>query len=346
MKPIKQRYDFRLYMGMNSESGYEHLLVFRAIVIDEETFYYIKVPHFGVDDSYKQIFLDIIRGDFRLKYYSLDESGTINPEIKHYSLNASSVIDRIEEAREILGSLFGLEVSVAEMAVNDMIQFRFDGHDLNLKYGLNPKSAGSVFNIANNLMGTITNSVESFGEVYQMEPIAASTTVPYVSELIDHDALDIIKKAIYDVNHESIDASFAHSHDDPYANLYKKFIKQLKDIRSIHEIETFEVIIGGEAYGIDDFKKLRRIDEQLYRDEVNGTGIVRYHEKILKSKPNIYVVVLDVDGRDCRLYLDVNHSRYEIMLNVLRENEDKRVMFHGFKHGETIVLADTVVPME
>lgn len=346
MSPIKQRYDFRLYMGMNSESGYEHLLVFRAIVIDEETFYYTKVAHFGVDESYKQIFLDIIRGEFHLKYYAAEDIGTVNPEVKHYSLSASSVIDRIEEAREMLGTLFGLDVSIVKMEVSEMIQFRFDGHDLNLKYGLNPKSAGSVFNIANSLMGTITSSVDGFGEVYQMEPIAASTSVPYVSERIDTPALEIIKKAIYDVNHESIDASFAHRQDDPYADLYKRFIKQLKEIKSIQEIETFEVIIGGKAYEIDDFKKLRRIDAQLYYEEVTGTGIVRYHEKILKSKPNIYVVVLDVDGRDCRLYLDINHARYEIMLNVLRDNEDKRVRFKGFKHGETIVLADTVLPID
>lgn len=344
MKQIQQRYDLRMYMDMNSESGTERLLVFRAIVIDHETFYYIKVPNFGIDESYKQLFLDIIKGDFRLKYYDLEDIGTVNPESKEYSLTASSVIDRIEESKEMMSSLFGLDITSTSMAVNDMISFRFDGHDLNLKYGLNPKSAGSIFNIANNLIGSITNNVDTFGEVYQMEPIAASTTVPYVSEHNDTEALEIIKKAIADINGECIDSSFANRQNDPYSELYKRFIKQLKEIRTISEIETFEVIINGKAYGIDDFKKLRRIDAQLYNQHISGNGIVHHHERYLKSKPNIYVVVLDVDGKECRLHLDNQHSRFEQMLRVLQENDEKRISFSGYKEGESVVATDMVTP--
>ena len=332
MKELKTRYDFKMFL--------EDILVFRAYLIDEDTFYFLDVEDFGVDETYKQIFVDIIKGDFLLKYYKNDEIKERKlPKEYKKEIHSTDVLERIEEVKKVLEHLFGLKVSYEEAQLYEMISFRYDGHALNIDYGLDPKNAGDVFLVSNRLTRTIAANNTNFGEVLQMKERAGSTVVPYKSEKIDTEALEIIKRAIKDINQKSIDSKFANAKKEKYAPLYKNFIKQLKEVSKIKELDVFEVIIDAKPYKIKDISLLKEIDKQLYRDEIDGVALVHHFEKYLVSRPNIYSVVVRFDGNNnFKFHLDNQLGNFEQMLRILRENEDKEVSFKGYKVSEEVVL--------
>lgn len=330
MSTSKTRYDFKMFLG--------DVLVFRSFLIDEETYYFIDVPNFGVDPSYKQIFLEIIHGEFNLKYYRLNDLEKKQlpdkPEVKQ--IEGENVLERLEASRKLLDALFGLKIDFEGIQLGNMIAFRFDGHDLNIDYGLNPKSAGDVFAISNELIKTVAANNTNFGEVFQMKEKAGSTIVPFESERIDREALNVVKKAISDINNRMIDSDFAHG-SEQYADLYKRFIKQLKLLRRIQDIETFEVIIDNTPYSITDMDLLRDIDASLYNNEVTGIAKIHHTEKFLTSRPNIYSVVVEYMGHLIKFHLDNQHKDFEQMLRVVQESDEKNVRFKGMKVSEEVI---------
>jgi len=331
----KTRYDFKMFL--------ENILVFRAYLIDEKTFYFIKVSDFDIDESYKQLFLEIIKGDFILKYYLTKdlENRKLLTEPKVKLLESSNVIERIEESEKVLNTLFGLTVSCEEAKLNNMIAFRYDGHDLNIDYGLNPKSAGDVFSITNQLFKTIQSNNTDFGEVLQMKEIASSTVIPFQSEKIDLEALNILKRVLKDINLKTIDSKFANS-QHKYAALYKNFIKQLKMLRRIKDLTTFQIIIDNKPYDIKDLDLLKEIDDQLYKDEVSGIAKIHHLEKYLSSAPNLYSVVVVYNGNRIRFHLDKKLANFEQMLRIIKENDEKNVSFKGYKSSEEVILVSEI----
>ena len=344
----KQRYDFRMYLKMLEGSEEHDVLAFRAFVIDEETYYYLDVPGFGVDKTYKDLFLDIITGRFALDYYNIDDIGNPDAELHQYRLESQTIIDRIEEAKVFVYNSFGLELGYREIEMETMVAFRFDGHDLNLAYGLSPKSAGEIFAFSNEFVTTMSPANnKKFGEILQVEPKAASTTVPYIREKIDDDAIEIVKKVIGDINAKSIDRAFANQTDNEYAVMYKKLIKQFKDIRKFKDLKTFEVIFGEQRYAIDDFEKLNKIESQLYNEQVAGTGTVHHLEKFLITKPNIFVAVVISNGNEIRLHLDINRANFEQMIRILKENEETgQISFSGYKTSEKVIFVEHISPVK
>ena len=327
----KPRYDFKMLLG--------DILVFRAHLIDEETYYFLEVEHFGIDESYKQLFLEIIKGEFALKYYDNEDiNDRVLPDsTKELNISGNTLFERLENAKELLESLFGLTAVYEETSLNDMIMFRYDGHDLNIAYGLNPKSAADVYSISNNLIKAVAANNTNFGEVLQMKEFASSTVIPYQSEKVDEPVLHIIIKAINDINKKAIDSTFAHS-QEMYANVYKKFIQKLKDVRKLKELKTFEVIIGQKAYALEDLDYLKKIDEQLFNDTISGVATIHHVEKFLTSRENIYSVVVQYDGKNIKFHFDKNLPDFEQMLHVVKENDEKDVRFEGTKIKEETIL--------
>lgn len=327
----KPRYDFKMLLG--------DILVFRAHLIDAETYYFLEVENFGVDESYKQLFLEIIKGEFSLKYYeNSDINNRVLPEhTKELDVSGEDVFERLKNSKELLESLFGLTAVYEETRLNDMIMFRYDGHDLNIAYGLNPKSAADVYSISNHLIKAVAANNTNFGEVLQMKEFAGSTVVPYQSERIDKPVLDIIIKAISDINNKVIDSTFAHS-QEKYANVYKKFIQKLKEIRKLKELKTFEIIIGDKPYAIKDLDYLKKIDEHLYNDTITGVAKIHHVEKFLTSREHIYSVVVQYDGKNIKFHFDKNLPDFEQMLRVVKENDEKDVRFEGIKTTEETIL--------
>lgn len=58
-------YDLKFYIP----TDYNDVLVFHAWVKDEESYYIFQVKDFNVNETYKEIFLDIIKGTLEIKYF-------------------------------------------------------------------------------------------------------------------------------------------------------------------------------------------------------------------------------------------------------------------------------------
>ncbi|WP_201353734.1 hypothetical protein [Hydrogenimonas urashimensis] len=336
----RKRYDFRMYLG----NGESKILFFRALVVNEENYYFIEVPHFGIDEGAKEIFEGILHGTLEIEYFDTEEykNPEIAPEIHVWRPHGETAIERLESAVDAPLSDVLPEMSIDQIELVEAFSFRFDGHDLNLAYGLSPKSAGNVFTLSNQYATTISSCNNgSFGETLQVEPIAASTKVPYLAEKIDETAIATIEKAIRDVKDGTIDRTYA-SQNDAYARLYKKFLKELKYLRTITDIRKFEFSSQNVSIGIDDFSVLNDIDMQLYNETVQGSGTVHHHERFLKSRPNIYVVVLDENDHETRLHLDSQRDNFKQMLRILKENDEKRIRYEGIQVSETVVEATHV----
>lgn len=331
METTKIRYDFKMLL--------EDELVFRAYLVDETTYYLLEVPEYGIDESYKELFIDIIKGDFELEYYATNDiknNRLPDAPIKK-ELLATDALSRLEEARHLLKTLFGLSVQYEEASLEDMIAFRYDGHDLNIAYGLNPKNAGSLFSISNDLIGVVAANNTNFGEVLQMKEKVGSTIVPFKSERVDTDALNVIKKAIKDLNDNAIDSFFAQTN-----SLYKMFLKKLQMLTKLKELDTFEIIINGIPYGIDDLKSIRDIESQLYKDKVSGRAKIHHISKYLKNSPNIYSVSVLINGKSKTFHFNNQDGNFDHMIRIVKDNDEKEVDYEGFQKSEEVYYITSI----
>ncbi|MGD9716476.1 MAG: hypothetical protein AB7U26_05310 [Sulfuricurvum sp.] len=331
------RYDFKMFLG----EGDHRMLVFRAFVIDSNNYHFLDVPIFGIDPIYKELFLDILNGT--LEYQYIDKQRVHeheNVDITRFRLEGNNFLENIDAAMHLDPELLGVNIEFTPIELNRMIAFRYDGHDLNLDYGLSPQSANSVFDVSKGLISILCANNTDFGKVLQMPAEASSTVIPFDAEKIDLEAIDIVIRAINDINSNSIDRVFANG-SERLSSLYKKFVKQLKEINKVPDLKTFEIIIDEDTrLTIDDFNKLRDIDEQLYNEYVTKTGKIHHIENFLISKPTIYVVVVYVDEREIRLHLDSRGANFERMQRIAKENEEKMIRFSGYRQSETVFLVD------
>lgn len=329
MNEKKDLYDFKMFMKVNDTN----ILVFRAWIADEKTYYFREVENFGIDDSYKETFLSIIDGSLSLKYYEENEEEIA---ISTISVSGETVFEKIDSAKGILDELFGLDISYEQLELSDMLKFRFDGHDLNIDYGLDIKNASKLYEVSNSLISTMAANNTDFTGIMQVGAFGGSTVIPYVSESIDYNALEVIRKVITDINNKSIDGTFANG-TAKYASLYKNFIKRLSEIKRIPELETFEILIGDETLSIDDLSLISNAQAQLYTETVSHIGIVYSLNNYLRSQRNIYSVNVIVDDREMILHLNSELENFENMLRILKENIDKKIEFSGYRTSEIVV---------
>lgn len=338
MEKLQNMYDFKMFLDM----GDENLLTFRAWVVDEKTYYIQDVPHFKVNDSDKQIFLSILEGTLEINKFEIVENDVIIHEHKpEYGENIPS---KFEGASAFLRDVHGISTTFEPISLQNMLRFRYDGPELNIGYGLDPKIAGKVYRVSDELMQAIAVNNTTFKGVHQVSAEAGSTVIPYISEIVDTEALVILERAMNDINNENIDVEFSES-NDRYAKLYKSFIRKLETVKSIPGIEVFELITGDNDNGIkiDDISLISNANRGLYNREVSRMGTVHMPAFGLRNNPSKYTAKVIIDDCSTTIHLETVHPNFEQMKRILMENVEKKVTISGYTYSESTIVAIKIV---
>jgi len=338
MEKLQDMYDFKMFLDM----GDENLLTFRAWVVDEKTYYIQDVPHFDVNDSDKQIFLSILAGTLEINEFKIVKDDVIIHE--HKPNNRGDILSKFEEASTFLREVHGISTTLEPISLQNMLRFRYDGPELNIGYGLDPKIAGKVYRVSDELMHAIAVNDTTFKGIHQVSAQAGSTVIPYISEVVDTEALNILEKAMTDINNENIDVVFSES-NDRYAKLYKSFIRKLETVKSIPGIEVFELLTGDNKNGIkiDDISLISNANRGLYNREISRTGTVHMPAYILRNNPSKYSAKVIIDDCSTTIHLEVAHQNFEQMKRILIENVEKKVTISGYTYGESTIVATRIV---
>lgn len=329
-----ERYDIKFFIN-NTD-----ILVFRAFLVNAQSYRLIPLDGFEVNENYEKLFLRIIQGKYKVKYYDKTTLSNNQPlEAKYIEVNESSAIENIQAVQNIDRQLVGFSINSEVVILNEMLSFRYDGHSLNLADGLLPKNANKVSNITTDLISAICANNTDFGEVFQMESRTGSTVIPFQAEKIDNDAMEILIKIIRDINSKNIDIKYIRE-EHKFSILYKKIIKKLKNLRTISGLKKFEIIIDEERYSIDNLKNLDHVD--MYSQRLEGEAEVRYYEGQLKSRKNRFVlVVVGEDKKDIRLHFDKQNENFQYILEKARSlSQGIQVRYSGYSESEEVILID------
>lgn len=340
-------YDFRLYLpALNSDPT----LVFHAWIADRESYYLQEVPKFGIHETYKKLFIDMLNATLQTTDISINDDG--EAEYIENSI-ASSCGEEINEAyfeccKQYLESAFRVIVEVESFEMHPMLELRYDAPDMNLEYGISPHISKKLYSFTSEFVDLIQANNTDYGGVLQQQAQAGSTVIPYLSEKIDLNANNIIKKVINDINNGAIDRDFANSNDQ-MASLYKKMVKKMTELKQIKDLETFEIFIYNENEEREkisvDLSQISLIGSQLFGDQIEKQGIVRRPAFQMKSKPNIHSAEIDIDDKVYAVHLDTQNESFEQLKRILRENEGREVVIEGYKEAEYTILASRISPV-
>jgi len=335
--------DFKIYLpGGETE---ENILVFHAWVADRDSYYLHPVPEFGIHDTFKKLFIDLLKGT--LSTTEIDMSGgTINYIDNNVSNCENEDIEAyLSCAGEFLDTHFGNIVETYSFIMHQMIDLRFDGHDLNLEHGIEPDSAKKIYTFANDFVDIMQANNTDFGGVLQRQAQAGSTLIPFLTDQLDNEALSVIRTAIEDINNGQIDREFANG-NDRFSLLYKKITKKIADLKGIKDLETFNISLYntiGDQINLDiDLRQLAMINEQLYGNQINYTGTVRKAAYQLKSRPAIHSAEVDINGKVYSIHLNTQNESFEVFKRRLRENEGRRVSIDGYQIAERTIEASHI----
>jgi len=330
---MDKRYDIKFFINNTN------ILVFRAFLVNAKSYRLISLEGFGINENYENLFLRIIQGKFKVKYF--DKSTFVDKDIaipQYVEINENSAIENIEKVQTLDNQLVGVSIESKEIQLESMLSFRYEGYSLNLADGLLPQNANRVSNITTNLISQICANNTDFGEVYQMESYAGSTVIPFESEKIDNDAIEILVKIINDINSNKIDVEYIRQ-DEKFSKLYKKVIQTLKDLRKIKGLKKFQIMIRENKYTINNLKLLDTLD--IYSQSLQGNAEVRYYEGQLKSRKNRYVIVVEEDGKDMRLHFDTQDNNFESIVKKAKNlTIGTHIEYNGYSEGEETILID------
>lgn len=338
--------DFKMFLP--AESPEDNILVFHAWIADRDSYYIQEVPEFGIHDAYKKLFIDMIDGTMFTKEIDiLHDSGILYNERKIVDCGDSVDEAYLQCCIAFLNHSFGLVATVESFEMRPMLDLRYDAPDMNLEYGISPHISKKIYSFTSEFVDIIQANNTYYGGVLQHQAQAGSTIVPYFSEKHDPEANRIIIQAIDDINYGNIDRDFANA-EERYSLLYKKIIKKISELKSIKDLETFQVSIfneeGERIIKSIDLSQISSIENQLFGDATDATGTVRRPAFRLKSKPNIYSAEVDIEDNVHAIHIDTQNEYFEQLERVLRENEGREVIIEGYKTAEYTILASRISP--
>lgn len=230
-------YEFKIFAG--------DMLVFNALITqDTSNFLIAPVPEIGIDESFKDIFTRIIKGEFRLNYIEKSDFEAFELKTQELVINEGSAYANLKKFETICEQYLYVRSEVIPTTFHEILKFRFDGPHYHLGYGVPYKEAGTLEELSNDLVDTVINNVDGFNVVLQTQKEAASTAIPYMSQTYNASALDVVKQCIRDINAGRIDTDFIAS-GTKYSNIYKNFIERLAGVAKLKDLEVFEVFVLG-----------------------------------------------------------------------------------------------------
>jgi len=333
------RYDFKMFVGNTN------ILCFRAYVVDKDNYIILDIPDLGVDDTYKDLFLRIINGEIDEIFYDKTQiQNNSLPQAIEVKISSDNAIQNLQDFIAF-DKYFGVKANCTQITLNDVIAFKYDGPALNLGYGLPYDEANHLETVTNSLIKILPAPANNtdFGTILQLQPQASSTLIPYIAEKVDTGALETIKKAIDDINYGEVDTSFANNSNNQYANLYKKFIVELKNLSKIKDLKSFEIKLATENDFIEliNFDYLKQAARDIHNIQLSGNAIINYYRP-LKSKPNKMSLAVDYQGKEIYLHLDKNDNNFTILDRVATQPTGTNIYFSGFKSAESTIEVTTL----
>ena len=336
-------YDFKIYLPISNS---DPILVFHAWIADKESYYLQEVPKFGIHNTYKRLFIDMLNGTLHTTDIKVHEDGEVE-YIKKSIASCGSEIneDYLNCCQQYLENEFNIIVNIESFEMYPMLKLRYDAPDMNLEYGISPYVAKKIYSFTNEFVDIIQANNTNYGGVLQQQAEAGSTVILYLSEKIDSDANNIIIRAINDINSGNIDRDFANS-NHKLALLYKKIIKKMMELKQIKDLKIFEISIYNERGDIENknvnLSKISLIESQLFGDKIEKEGIVRKPAFQMKSKPHIHSAEIDIDDKVYAVHIDTQNENFEQLKRILRENEGKKVSISGYKIAEYTIVASHI----
>lgn len=325
-------YLFEIRLG----SGNNTILVFSAYVSNNERDKYYILPHpdLGIDENFKDIFIRVLEG--RLVINSINKAKFLNGEIEEQSLTLSDAhhIENLRNFTTISQEYYGFTSELKTAKFMQIFKFRFDGAYYDLKYGVPFVEAGKIDEFSNEFVKIATANNENFKGILQYEKIASSTSIPYIGTSYDSDIIAIIRQLLANIVAKRLDASLLRE-DSKRGKIYKKLLDQMFELSKIKDLDIFEIYLLNEAtpmISIDEYQinAIRLLREQMYREEVSKTGIVRYHIPLKQN--NVCSLVLDVEGKDLNFHYlktdDISNKINRICI------EGKNVQFRAIRKKE------------
>ena len=317
--------------------------------LNKISFHILTLPKIGIHEVYKSLFLEIINGKFSKTYYKHSEIS--NHELgQEYQVNIDSddALENLDKAIKLNSGLLGIKIEYVPLEMHDLFSIRYAGHNLNLEHGVLPENVNRVNILSKNLITTmkVANNT-SFGEVLQMPAYAGSTVIPYLSEIIDIKALDVIRKLINDIKDEKIDKDFMHNTDNQYAELYKNFYLSLSDVRKIPDISQFQIIINGQEFSISNFDYLKDAKQHVYDVPVKGFGKIRFSKPYKNSHLYSLTIEDEKNHHDLILRYSKHDDSFQRFQNIANKPFGTKVQYIGTTESEAkIYLQDLAVVRE
>ena len=330
-------YDFKMFITINDKK----LLTFRAWVVDKKTYYLQEVPHFGIHENDKKIFLSILDNTLEIDEYEVEKRESIVHNRK--PKDSDDIYTLLDEAGKFLKTYLDVESTFESIELSPMVDFRFDGSSLNIGYGLEFNSANKIHLATDSIMEALASNNTKFKGITQSLPRAGSTVIPYLCEEIDVVALDILKDVIGDINHKKVSQSFEGKVKN-YIDLYTKLVKKFKALKQVPDLDIFQVIIQNEVHEINDMSLIDDAQKQLIGKSVEDLKVlVHIPAYSMRGTPRFYSASVVLDEMTYKIHLDVSHKDFDNMRQVLKDNEGKYVIVSGYKTGEQTILASKVV---
>lgn len=326
-------YEFKIFAG--------NMLVFNALIAKETSnFLIVPLAEIGIDESFKDIFTRVIKGDFRLDYIEKDDFENLILDSKEMVINEGSAYENLKKFESISEKYLYLKTEITPTSFHEIIKFRYDGPHYHMGYGLPYKEAGILEELSNDLVDAITGETSGFGTILQTQREAASTAIPYMSQTYDIAILDIVKKCINDVNKQKIDLDFI-SQGTKNSKIYKKFLEKLSHVSKLKDLDAFEVFILDKKLEVKDLSSLKEIKSKLYDgNEQFGRGKVRYfqpHKNRTKG-----TLCISVDGLDQHFHVYVSDDTYDKVRQIGNTKEGKEVSYRAIQTRESTYQLITI----
>lgn len=316
-------YEFIIYLDKQKDDW-----LFKAFVENKNNYYIVPLYDDIVDEISKEIFFDLLNGQYEIELIdNVKFKNNKKIEKSKIVLNNEDSIENFRQFAKIAPQFLGLEVEFNQTNFKNSFSFRFEGKSLNLEYGLPAKQAKQIENIVSNMVTLIINPANNtdFGTCLQMQQQVGSTLIPFMTEKIDNLAIETLYNAIKDIKSKQLNQNFLDNN-----KLYKEFVKKIKDILKIKDLDFFELIL----YGKDSIK-IKKDDIKsvnLYNNKIKKYGKVRYYQPL--KNQNINSLVVEVNGIDYHLHINKNRVNFEQLDKIAKSKENINVQFEGYQKSE------------
>lgn len=311
--------DFKIYLDAEKEE-----LAFHAYVANDK-YYRVLVD---LNKLYEELFLDIIKGDYKLEYISsndyLEDNFSNKQQLK---IEGSDSLENLKKFCE-LQNIHGYIVEYKEDVIENYFTMIFDGTDYGMIQGMSLDAIGNATSLMKKMYVAANNS--SYSNAFQ-EAKAGSLEMGIATAEYDEFSKGVLEKLFVDIHKQQINIDLVNI-ENGSRKLYKSLLMKLsKELKRFKNLSKINILINNTTCILDDFEYIYDKADKIYGENVFYEKAIVDSLGTFKDNPNDFILKIDISSGariHCHFYKDDMSDKD---INRLSVSRGKEINIYGVK---------------